>query len=386
MVWLLLFIGAIGHMVLWVALINRVHAIGIARRWVNAMTLIFLAFLVFTPVAVAAALYVQIPGDTAAIQMLSQLAWAYVIFCAGVCLVSAAQRLYLVGHKERVALPTSNHTERIQLRHKSSSLAAPGLPMLLTRLPGNQVLSIHAQEKQIAIPRLTRALDGLRVAHVTDLHISGRLTQAFFEHVVEAVNATNPDLIAITGDLVEGNQFLTWLPPTLGELRAIYGVYYVLGNHDRRASESRIKATLADAGLIHIGHHWQQISINGTPLIIAGNELPWYKPAADLSNCPLDAGENHVPRILLAHSPDQFAWAQRNNIDLMLAGHLHGGQVRFPVLGAITSPSAHGVRYAAGLFRSGNTVMHVSRGVGALTPIRINCPPELATLVLRATA
>ena len=77
--------------------------------------------------------------------------------------------------------------------------------MLLIRLPGNQVLSIHAQVKQITIPRLTPTLDGLRLAHLTDLHISGRLTQAFFEHVVEAVNATNPDLIAITGDLIEGD-------------------------------------------------------------------------------------------------------------------------------------------------------------------------------------
>jgi len=71
---------------------------------------------------------------------------------------------------------------------------------------------------------------------------------------------------------------------------------------------------------------------------------------------------------------------------LMLAGHLHGGQVRLPVIGAITSPSIHGVRYAAGVFSSGNTVMHVSRGVGALTPLRFGCAPEIALLVLRPAA
>ena len=68
----------------------------------------------------------------------------------------------------------------------------------------------------------------------------------------------------------------------------------------------------------------------------------------------------------------------------MLAGHLHGGQVRLPLVGAITSPSMHGVRYAAGLFAAGNTVMHVSRGIGALTPLRYRCPPEIAMLVLRS--
>ena len=67
----------------------------------------------------------------------------------------------------------------------------------------------------------------------------------------------------------------------------------------------------------------------------------------------------------------------------MLAGHNHGGQVRLPFVGAILAPSRHGVRYAAGAFRSGNTVMHVSRGTSCLTPLRYNCPPEIALLILR---
>jgi predicted MPP superfamily phosphohydrolase len=173
---------------------------------------------------------------------------------------------------------------------------------------------------------------------------------------------------------------LSWLPPTLGQLKARDGVYYILGNHDRRSTESRIKAVLKESGLIHVGDNWREVIVNGSPLIIAGNELPWYKPAADLSSCKHEAAS--PTRILLAHSPDQFKWAQQNGIDLMLAGHLHGGQIRFPILGAITSPSLHGVRYAAGIFTAGNTVLHVSRGVSALTPLRVNCPPEIATLVL----
>lgn len=380
----LLILGAVGHMVLWMALINRVHAIGVPRRWINAMTLMFLAVLVFAPLAVAAALYVHYANDSAASQSLAFFAWVYVVLCAGVCVASALQRLYLATHAELGTPSISNHTQRIQLRHKSASLAAPGLPMFLARLPGNQILALHVQEKQITIPRLPCALDGLRIAHVTDLHMSGRLTRAFFEHVVEAVNASKPDLVAVTGDIVEGDQFLDWLPPTLGKLRAKYGVFYVLGNHDRRATESRLKTVLSNEKLVHVGHEWKLLSINGTPLIIAGNELPWYKPAANLSNCSFNAAENWAPRILLAHSPDQFEWAQRNDIDLMLAGHLHGGQVRLPLIGPIASPSAHGVRYVSGLFRCGNTLMHVSRGVSALAPIRINCPPEIATLVLRA--
>ena len=99
-----------------------------------------------------------------------------------------------------------------------------------------------------------------------------------------------------------------------------------------------------------VGSTWRQVTIRQRrPLILAGNELPWYKPAADLSDCPKsDSPAGRPLRILLAHSPDQFKWAQANDVDLMLAGHLHGGQVRLPLLGAITSPSIHGVRYVAG--------------------------------------
>ncbi len=378
---LLLLLGAIGHMVLWVALINRVHAFGIPRRWVNWLTVFFLAMLCFAPIVVSTALYFRLNIDSTATLVAAGVAWGYITICAGLAIISATQRLMWTWHTERASSRGANHTQRLQLRHKSASLTARGLPSLLSRLPGNQVLSIHVQEKQITLPHLAAAHDGLRIAHLTDLHMSGRLTEAFFEHVVKAVNETKPDLVAITGDIVEGDRFLSWLPPTLGQLKARYGVYYILGNHDRRSTESRIKAVLKESGLIHVGDNWLEVMVNGSPLIIAGNELPWYKPAADLSSCKHEGPS--PSRILLSHSPDQFKWAQQNDVDLMLAGHLHGGQIRLPFIGAITSPSLHGVRYAAGVFRAGNTVLHVSRGVSALTPLRVNCPPEITTLVLR---
>ena len=87
--------------------------------------------------------------------------------------------------------------------------------------------------------------------------------------------------------------------------------------------------------------------------------------------------------MLLSHSPDQVYWAQQNHFDFVLAGHTHGGQVRFPWIGPIVAPSKYGVRYSAGEFQEGNTVMQVSRGISGLQPLRINCPPELTKIVLR---
>lgn len=379
----ILILGAIGHVILWIALINRVHGFGIKRIWVDLFTLVCVAALPLLPIAVLAAIVYQIGPQTTAGSLAATVAWTYVTLCAGFCIISIAQRWYLSRHPERDAALLANHTSHVELDHSPAPLTAPGIPTFLSRLPGNQVLTIRLQEKQVVLPRLPNVLDGLRIAHLTDLHMSGRLTRAFFDQVVDKVNIAGADLVAVTGDIVEGDQFLDWLAPTLGRLESRFGAYYVLGNHDRRATEAKLRAALADAGLTNVGGSCRQVTIRNTPVILAGNELPWHKPAADVSSCPSDSPAGRPPRILLAHSPDQFKWAQTNDFDLMLAGHLHGGQFRLPLLGAITSPSVHGVRYVAGLFSAGNTVMHVSRGVSSLTPIRYSCPPEIAILTLR---
>jgi predicted MPP superfamily phosphohydrolase len=378
-----LLIAAIGHTVLWVTLVNRSHGFGIPRHWVHALTLACVAAFAVVPLLVAAALVHQLGPQTYAVRASATVAWCYIAVCVAVCIGAVLQRWHWSRDSSPARAILSNHTARVRLPDDPTTLAASGLPRLLSRLPGNQVFDIRIQEKELAVPRLDGAHDGLRIAHVTDLHMSGRIAREFFERIIEEVNGASPDIVAITGDIVEGDAYLDWIEPTLGRLRAPHGVYYVLGNHDRRATESRLKASMADAGLIHLGGIWRQLAIDNSPLILAGNELPWYKPAADLSDCPPRGSNGGPARVLLAHSPDQFGWAQTNDIDVMLAGHLHGGQVRVPLLGAFLAPSLYGVRYAAGTFTAGNTTMHVSRGVSSLTPVRYGCPPEVAVLKLR---
>jgi predicted MPP superfamily phosphohydrolase len=213
--------------------------------------------------------------------------------------------------------------------------------------------------------------------------MSGRILPGYFERMVDEVNALEPDFVAITGDIIEYEKCLSWIPATLGRLRAPNGVHYVLGNHDRKVEEYRLNSALAEAGLQYLGGTYRQLTVRGIPLILAGNEIPWYWPAANLHNCAPHDASGLPLRIVLAHSPDQFRWAQDNDVDLMLAGHLHGGQICLPFFGAICAPSNFGVKYASGIFTAGNTVMHVSRGTGSLTPVRYNCPPEIALLKLR---
>jgi uncharacterized protein len=380
----ILILGALGHVILWVGLVNRVHGLGIARRWVKAFTAVSVALCFGLPVAIGAAIGVAPVGEPNGIG--AALAWEYLSICAIVCVAAAIVRWHRCFHPERYGVLTSNHTTEINLADTASApLTAPGLPTWLSRLPGNEVLDICIQEKCLAIPRLPRAYEGVRIAHISDLHMSGRITQAYFERVVDEVNRIEADLVAVTGDIVERDRCLDWLPSTLGRLEARDGVFFVLGNHDRHVQKQRLLAALADAGLHHIGGSWRKMTIRHTPVILAGNELPWFAPAADLRDAPPRGAQGLPLRILLAHTPDQLDWAQANDIDLMLAGHNHGGQVCLPLIGPIVAPSRHGVRYAGGTFRAGNTVMHVSRGTSSLTPVRWNCPPEIAVLILQAS-
>ncbi len=111
--------------------------------------------------------------------------------------------------------------------------------------------------------------------------------------------------------------------------------------------------------------------------------MPWLGPLPDLSTCPGGEGDDWPLRVLLAHTPDQWPWAVQNDFDLMLAGHTHGGQVCLPLVGPIFCPSNAGVEMASGVFYKLPTVIHVTRGVSGEFPLRWNCPPEVANLILR---
>ena len=231
---------------------------------------------------------------------------------------------------------------------------------------------------------LPEPLDGLSLVHLSDLQLTGQLTRDYFHFVVDKANALRGDVVVITGDIVDREACLDWIPETLGRLEARHGVYFILGNHDKRIGDaSRVRRALVQCGMVDVGGRVMTLEINGVEVHLAGNELPWFPLRADESLFAPQARATDVFRILLAHTPDQYIWAQDRAYDLMLAGHCHGGQVRLPLIGPIVSPSRFGARYASGLFSEGPTLMHVSRGISGTHPLRLNCPPELAKLVLK---
>lgn len=379
----ILILACIGHTVLWVALVNRAHALGIKRRWVHAMTLTCMAMFGIMPIVVTAAYVSALLAPNLLTTLFYGAARTYVIACAVVCIVGTVQRLYWRFHTERRGVLHSNHTTQINFAEESvEQLLTPGVISLLGRLPGNQILNISVHEKRLVIPRLRSSNALLRVAHLSDLHMSGRMLRPFYEQLVDTTNKLHADMIAITGDLVDSNDCVDWIPDVLGRLHAPAGVFFVLGNHDKRVDQSLLMAALARTSWIHLNSGMRTVQAKGIDLLLGGNERPWYGTPTDFSHAPNHSAAGLPLRIGLSHSPDQFGWACTNDLDLMLAGHVHGGQICLPVIGPITAPSMHGVRYAAGTFRHENTVLHVSRGTAAFTPLRWNCSPEIAVLTL----
>ncbi len=258
---------------------------------------------------------------------------------------------------------------------------------------------LEVTRHDLVLPRLPRALDGVRVAHLSDFHLSRIVSPHYLAACVATAMAERPDLILLTGDFISRKpRFMGDLTGLLSPLAAPFGVFAVLGNHDTVVDGAAVTTAVEAAGARMLRNRHEPISARGVELWLAGIDCPYHEQYrlsdrrragwAQVYRQYLDSALRGIPadafRILLAHTPDVIRDAARRGVDLMLSGHTHGGQVRLPLLGATVVPSRYGHRYAAGQFRVENTTLYVSRGLGTVRfPLRFLCRPELALFTLR---
>lgn len=381
-----IFLALVGHVLIWAEVVNRVHSLGISRKIVKTVTLLSGLILAFLPVLYALRIVWSgfetfLPRSGTALRPES----LYLVACwAATALAMTQLAIRYLCHRPPHVL-RHHRTSLINLAAPPGSADSPDHEHhFLARMPGNESLRLDLAERALELARMPAELEGLTILHLSDLHFTGRIGKAYFQEVVRLANEMAPDLVAITGDLVDVDDCIDWIPDTLGRLTSRYGSYFVFGNHDLLVNTDRLRHVMVDAGLIDVGNRWKEVPVRGTSLLVIGNQVPWICPAADLAEAPPPPPEGPL-RIVLAHTPDQLPWAQTSEADLMLAGHLHGGQIRLPLIGALLAPSRRGVKYAqAGVFHAPPTVMHVSRGISGIYPIRMNCPPEMVRLVLHA--
>jgi uncharacterized protein len=243
--------------------------------------------------------------------------------------------------------------------------------------------------RDIAIPDLPRALDGLRIGHLSDLHMgSPSLNGRALAHAVDFVLDAGADLVAISGDVRSRVSGDAALRRELRRLRPPLGAYAVLGNHDYGEGEDPFAEgtpvrDLSDCGVVLLEDARAEIPHGGATVVVAGMSPQTFVRDRGADGHALAAGGGDV-RILLCHYPDVFDRVRPGDFHLVLAGHLHGGQICVPwPTGKIRL--AHLTRtYLEGIYARNGTSMHVSRGVGTtFVPFRLLARPEATVLTLR---
>lgn len=235
-------------------------------------------------------------------------------------------------------------------------------------------------EAEIAVVGLPQPFDGLRVLFVSDIHAGPFVSVEVLRDTFRRLVSLQPDLVLLGGDLtsVGPHEFVSHRE-AFRVLEAPLGVFAVLGNHDHYSGEpDRLRGLVEAAGIQVLHNRSIELERGGESLTLAGvDDLL-------LGQADLQAALAHAlpPVLLLSHNPDLFFDAARSGVALMFAGHTHGGQMRIPGLGVLVRQSRF--RLDEGRFRSGDTELIVSRGLGAVGfPCRVACSPEALLIRLR---
>jgi predicted MPP superfamily phosphohydrolase len=309
--------------------------------------------------------------------------WLGLLFLTVVALAATDLVRFGVALAERVRAEEPDPRRRVALRRTLAALAgvvAAGASGVATAAALGPV-----EVKRVRVPlrRLPKALDGLSIVQLTDVHIGPTLGRKFLEPVVAKVNGLSPDVIVITGDLVDGSvEELREHVAPLAALRAVHGVFFVTGNHEYYSGVTEWVAELARLGIRVLRNERVEIGRDGHGFDLAGVD-DWTAHqfgrghGADLARA-LEGRDPNRELVLLAHQPKAIDEAAKLGVGLQLSGHTHGGQIwPFGALVTLQQP------YVAGLHRHGESWIYVSRGTGFWgPPMRLAAPAEITHVQL----
>lgn len=243
-------------------------------------------------------------------------------------------------------------------------------------------------EAEFSIPLLPSELDGLTIVLASDIHSSIFMTKEDMDGYVKAMNGVGADVAVVVGDFV--NSMTDEVYPfaeAFSALSAPLGVYGVMGNHDFFAPQPELVAReIDDCGVKLLRNDLVVIEKNGGRLYLGGiDDVGRSRTALEKMDITFRQASLAIPKLLLCHRPYFLGQAAEKNIDLVLSGHTHGGQVVLGRFGeTVIAPAALASPYVWGKYRVANTEMYVSRGIGTVgLPIRVNCPPEITKITLR---
>lgn len=233
--------------------------------------------------------------------------------------------------------------------------------------------------------------NNFKIAQISDFHNTKNKTLT--KDLVDEIKKQNPNIIVLTGDLIDANKIdIDTSINFIKEIKDISPIYFTTGNHEASISKyNTLKEKLEENNVIILESDCIQIKINESEINLIGIDDPRFINDSFIEDKEIIKNEISNTKynkdnftILLSHRPEVFATYVENNIDLVLTGHAHGGQIRIPFIGGLVAPN-QGLfpKYTSGIFEEENTEMIVSRGIGnSILPFRINNRPELVIVTL----
>jgi uncharacterized protein len=279
-----------------------------------------------------------------------------------------------------------NSVSRRGFLKTASFLSLSSISLDSPATPAGSNEAIEVTRHNIRLKNLPPSFSGLRIVHLTDIHHSKYVSFNDVFRMVTLANQQKPDIVVLTGDYITwSKKFIQPVAEALKNLKARLGVYAVLGNHDFRVDAERVTSALEKARIEVLRNTSRRIDYKGDSLWIAGVDEYSYGQ----SNIPkaLLGIPSSQPKILLAHNPEIISLAAHHQVDFVLSGHTHGGQVKIPYLGPLNSMTQPHQGFLEGFVRNGTTQMYISRGLGkVVVPLRIFCPPEIPVFHLQKSA
>jgi hypothetical protein len=254
----------------------------------------------------------------------------------------------------------------------------------------------------VKLNNLPNSLKGTTITLISDIHSGPYMTEDTMKEYAELINDLNSDLIMIPGDLTNSQKGeVLSFAAAFKNLKAKYGIYATLGNHDYFSDPEYIaKVIYNDTPLRLLRNKSDIIAINGANLAVIGSEdtrdsgtkqndliLKYILDAENDAKekvAVMNINYSEIPKILLTHKPYIFDNLENSDADLVLSGHTHGGQVVFASVGDYSlSFASLANKYVSGLYSNGNKQLYISRGIGTVgLPLRVNCPPEITVITL----
>lgn len=291
----------------------------------------------------------------------------------------------LVGYIKRRRNPSYSGERRRFIKQAAAIFPALAVPSGLAGV-AESYAAIRIPVKEIPIANLPSSLRGFKIAHLSDLHLGYYVHLDHLESAVEKIRPHRPDLVVFTGDISDDLNLLPQVIEIVNTLSPRYGIYAGVGNHEYYRGITEVKKIFSKAPFPLLINQHVNIDIDGARIFLGGADDPRTLRrdyTAFLQNTietTMHSAPQNAFRLLMCHRPEGFNYSALKGIDLVLAGHTHGGQVG--IGGRSLFEPILPDRYFWGIYRRGKTTLYTSGGMGHWLPFRLGVPAEAPILVL----